>query len=108
MTDRDSIDKGKVNEVVFDLLDHLDEWYGHDAEIGHMLVVVRVTDSGGDRCTDVVASPGTPKDEALEMLARAYDIHSRPAAETGGENPKRQSWWQRVLGGRGWTRDGRR
>ena len=93
------IDKGKVNEVAFDLLDHLDEWYGSDAEIGHLLVVARVTDASGDRWTDVVTSSGTPKDEALEMLRRAYDIHNRPAAETGGENPERQSWWRRMLGG---------
>jgi hypothetical protein len=69
VTDHDPIDKGKVNEVVFDLLDHLDEWYGQDADIEHMLVVVRVTDAGGDRYTDAVTSPGTPKDEALAMLA---------------------------------------
>ena len=56
MADHDPIDKGKVNEVVFDLLDHLDEWYGHDAEIGHVLVVARVTDADGARCTDVVRS----------------------------------------------------
>ncbi|MDQ3316707.1 MAG: hypothetical protein M3522_05160 [Actinomycetota bacterium] len=99
MADLDPIDKGKVNEVVFDLLDHLDEWYGPDAEIGHVLVVVRVTDAGGCRCTDVVSSPGTPKDEVLDMLARAYDIHSRPAAETGGGTPKRRGWWRRVFGG---------
>ncbi len=107
MTDHDPIDKGKVNEAVFDLLDHLDEWYGHDAEIGHVLVVVRATDAGGQRCTDVVAGPGTTKAEALEMLRRAHDIYSRPAARTGGEDPKRNPWWRRVFGGRARTRDGR-
>ncbi len=100
MADVGPIDKGKVNEVVFDLLDHLDEWYGQDAEIGHVLVVARVTDAGGVRCTDVVTSPGTTKDDALGMLARAYDIHSRPAAQTGGGNSRRRGWWKRVLGGR--------
>ncbi len=98
MADHDPIDKGKVNEVVFDLLDHLDEWYGHDAEIGHVLVVVRATDSDGVRCTDVVTSPGTTKEDALEMLARAHDIQSRPAVRTGGGNPKWRGWWRRVLG----------
>ena len=49
MADLDPIDKGKVNEVVFDLLDHLDEWYGPGAEIGHLLVVPRATDAGGGR-----------------------------------------------------------
>jgi hypothetical protein len=102
------IDKGKVSEVAFDLLDHLDEWYGHDAEIGHVLVVVRVTDAGGGRCTDVVTSSGTTKDEALEMLARAYDIHNRPAAQTGAGNPKRRGWWRMVLGRRGRMRGGGR
>jgi hypothetical protein len=108
VTDHDPIDKGKVNGVVFDLLDHLDEWYGQDAEIEHVLVVVRVTDAGGDRCTDAVTSPGTPKDEALEMLARAHAVHSRSAAQTGGGNPGRRGWWRRVFGGRARTRDGRR
>ena len=108
MTDHDPIDKGKVNEVVFDLLDHLDEWYGQDAEIGHVLVVARVTDADGVRCTDVVSSPGTPKGEALGMLARAHGIHSRPAAGTDRRNPKRRGWWRRVLGGRGRARDGGR
>ena len=108
MTEHDPIDKGKVNEVVFGLLDHLDEWYGHDDEIGHVLVVVRVTDASGDRYTDVVTTPCTAKDEALDMLARAHRIHSRPATQTGGEDPNRRSWWQRVLGGRARTRgDGR-
>jgi hypothetical protein len=41
VADLDPIDKGKVNGVVFDLLDHLDEWYGQDAEIEHLLVVAR-------------------------------------------------------------------
>jgi hypothetical protein len=108
VADLDPIDKGKVNEVVFGLLDHLDEWYGPDAEIEHVLVVVRVTDAGGVRCTDVVSSPGTPKDEALDMLARAHDLHSRPAARTGGGNLKQRGWWRRVLGRRGRERDGRR
>ncbi len=107
MADLDPIDKGKVNGVVFDLLDHLDEWYGQDAEIGHLLVVARVTDAGGERCTDVVTGPDTPKDEALEMLRRAHDIHSRPAARPGGENPKRNPWWRRAFGGRARSRDGR-
>jgi hypothetical protein len=93
MNDHDPIDKGKVNEIVFDLLDHLDEWYGSDAEIGHVLVVARVTDADGARCTDVVTSPGATKDDVLEMLRRAHDIHSRPAVPTGGENPGRRSWW---------------
>ena len=106
MADRDPIDKGKVNEAVFGLLDHLDEWYGHDAEIGHVLVVARVTDAGGVRCTDVVTSAGTTKDEALEMLARAHCIHSR-AARTGGGNPGRRGWWRRVLGRRSRTGGGR-
>jgi hypothetical protein len=104
VADRDPIDKGKVNEAVFDLLDHLDEWYGRGAEIEHVLVVVRATDAGGDRCTDVVTSPGTPKEEALDMLARAHDIHNRPAAETGGGNPGLRGWWRRVFGGRARTR----
>ena len=104
----DPIDKGKVNGVVFDLLDHLDEWYGHDAEIEHVLVVVRVTDSYGDRCTDVVTTPGTPKDEALDMLARAHAVHSRSAARTGGGSPGRRGWWRRVFGERGTTRGGGR
>jgi hypothetical protein len=108
VADLDPIDKGKVNEVVFDLLDHLDEWYGQDAEIGHVLVVVRVTDSDGIRCTDVVTGLGTPKDEALGMLARAYDIQSRPAARTGAGTLKRRGWWWRVFGGQSGTRDGRR
>jgi hypothetical protein len=107
MTDHDPIDKGKVNEAVFGLLDHLDEWYGADAEIGHVLVVVRATDAGGDRCTDVVASPGTPKEEALEMLRRAHDICSRPEARTGRGDTGRRGWWRRVFGGRARTRDGR-
>ena len=107
MADLDPIDKGKVNEVVFDLLDHLDEWYGHDAEIGHVLMVVRVTDADGCRYTDIVSSPDTPKDEALEMLRRAHDIYSRPAARTGGGNPGRRGWWRRVLGGMARTRDSR-
>jgi hypothetical protein len=89
MTEYDPIDKGKVNEAVFDLLDHLDEWYGRGAEIEHVLVGVRVTDEGGGRCTDVVPSPGTPKEEALGMLARAHGIHSRPAARTGSWNQTR-------------------
>lgn len=108
MTDHDPIDKGKVNGVVFDLLDHLDERYGHDAEIGHVLVVVRVTDAGGDRCTDVVTSSGTPKDEVLDMLARAHAAHNRPAAHSGPGSPDRRGWWRRVFGGRARTRDGRR
>ncbi len=99
MADLDPIDKGKVNEVVFDLLDHLDEWYGQDAEIGHVMVVVRVMDAGGGRCTDVVTSPGTPKDEALEMLRRAHDLHDRPAAQTVQGKPGRRSWWRRTFGG---------
>ncbi len=107
MADHDPIDKGKVNEVVFDLLDHLDEWYGHDAEIGHVLVVVRATDAGGQRCTDVVTRAGTTKAEALEMLRRAHGIYSRPAAQTGGEDPKRNPWWRRAFGGRARSRDGR-
>ncbi len=106
MADLGPIDKGKLTGVVFDLLDHLDEWYGPDAEIGHVLVVVRVTDAGGGRCTDVVTSPGTTKDEALGMLARAQDIHSRPAARTGGGAPRRWGWWRRVLGRRGRTGGG--
>ena len=108
MDDHNPIDKGMVNEVVFDLLDHLDEWYGQDAEIGHVLVVVRVTDAGGDRCTDIVTSPGTPKDEALDMLARAHGIHSRPTAQAGGGSSGRSGWWRRVFGGRARTRDGGR
>ena len=108
MADRDPVDKGKVNEVVFGLLDHLDEWYGHDAEIEHVLMVVRVTDASGVRCTDVVSSPDTPKDEALEALRRAHDIYSRPAAEPGEGNPGHLGWWRRVFGGRARTRDGRR
>jgi hypothetical protein len=104
----DPIDKGKVNGVVFDLLDHLDEWYGHDAEIEHVLVVVRVTDAGGGRCTDVVTSPGTTRDEALGMMTRAYDIQNRPAARTGAKNPKGGGWWRRVFGERGTTRGGGR
>jgi len=58
-----------VNEAVFDLLDHLYEWYDQDAEIGHVLVVVRATDADGGRCTDVVTSPGTTREEALEAQA---------------------------------------
>ncbi len=108
MADLDPIDKGKVNGVVFGLLDHLDEWYGHDAEIGHVVVVARVTDAGGVRCTDVVTSAGTTKGEALEMLARAHDIHNRPAAQPGAEGPKRNPWWRRAFGGRARTRDNRR
>ena len=108
MADHDPIDKGKVNGVVFDLLDHLDEWYGPDAEIRHLLVVVRVTDADGGRCTDVVTSPGTTKDEALEMLRRAYVMHDRPAAQTGAEEPGRRSWWRKAFGGRARTRDNRR
>jgi hypothetical protein len=108
VADHDPIDKGKVNEVVFDLLDHLDEWYGHDAEIGHVLVVAQVTDAGGERCTDVVTSPGTTKDEALEMLRRAHDIHNRPAAQTGAEDPGRRGWWRKVFGGWARTRGNRR
>ena len=99
MADLDPIDKGKVSGVVFDLLDHLDEWYGHDAEIGHVLVVVRVTDAGGGRCTDVVTSSGTTKDEALEALGRAHDICSRPAAQTGAGNTGRRGWWRKTFGG---------
>ncbi len=99
MTDHNPIDKGKVNEVAFDLLDHLDEWYDNDAEIGHLLVVVRVTDADGVRCTDVVTSPGTTKGEALEMLARAHDIHGRPAAGTGAQKPKPRPWWRKAFGG---------
>ena len=108
MTDHDPIDKGKVTGVVFDLLDHLDEWYGPDAEIRHLLVIVRVTDAGDERCTDVVTSPGTTKDEVLEMLRRAHAIHSRQAAQTGGENAVRRSWWRRAFGGRARTRENRR
>ncbi len=108
MTDHDPIDKGKVNEVVFDLLDHLDEWYGQDAEIEHVLVVVRVTDAGSGRCTDVVPSPGTPKEEVLDMLERAHGAHSRAAAETGGGTPGRRGWWRRLFGGRARTGDGGR
>jgi hypothetical protein len=108
VTDHDPIDKGKVNGVVFDLLDHLDEWYGHDAEIGHVLMVVRVTDAGGGQCTDVVTSPGTPKDEALDILARAHCIHDRSVARTDPRNPGRRGWWRRVFGGRARTRHGRR
>jgi hypothetical protein len=107
MTDHDPIDKGKINEVVFDLLDHLDEWYGPDAEIGHVLVVARVTHADGARCTDVVTSPGATKDEVLEMLRRAHDIHSRPTP-TGGKNSEQRSWWRRVFGGQAGTRDNRR
>ena len=99
MADLDPIDKGKVNEVVFGLLDHLDEWYGHDAEIGHLMVVARVTDADGGRYTDVVTSSGTSTGEALEMLRRAHDIHNRPAAGTGQGNPKRRPWWRGVIGG---------
>ena len=106
MADHDPIDKGKVTGVVFDLLDHLDEWYGQDAEIGHVLVVVRVTDANGARCTDVVTSPGTTKEEALGMLSRAHDIHNRPLARRGGGHPKSQDWWRWVFGRRGGTRDG--
>ena len=106
MADHDPIDKGKVNEVVFDLLDHLDEWYGPDAEIGHVLVVARVTDAGGERCTDVVTSPGTTKGEALEMLGRAHGIYNQ-AAQPGGEKPGRRGWWRRAFGGRARTRDDR-
>jgi hypothetical protein len=107
VADRDPIDKGKVNEAVFGLLDHLDEWYGHDAEIGHVLVVVRATDAEGCRCTDVVSGPGTTKEEALEMLGRAHDIYSRPATETEAGNTGRRGWWRRVFDGRARTRDGR-
>jgi len=103
VADHDPVDKGKVNEVVFGLLDHLDEWYGHDAEIEHVLMVVRVTDADGFRCTDVVRSPDTPKDEALEALRRAHDIYSRPAAGNTG----RRGWWRMVFGGRARTRGGR-
>jgi len=106
--EHDPIDKGKVNGVVFDLLDHLDEWYGPDAEIGHVMVVVRATDAGGCRYTDVVTSPGTTKDEALDMLAQAHDIHSLPAAETGGGNTGLRGWWRRVFGRRARTRNGGR
>jgi hypothetical protein len=102
--EHDPIDKGKVNGVVFDLLDHLDEWYERGAEIEHVLVVVRATNAGGVRCTDVVTSAGTPKEEALEMLARAHVIHNRPAAEKGGGNPRLRGWWRRVFGGRARTR----
>ena len=108
MADLDPIDKGKVNGAVFDLLDHLDEWYGPDAEIGHVLMVARVTDADGERCTDVVSSPGTTKEEALEMLRRAHDICSRPAAETGAGSTGRRGWWRRVFGGRARTGGGRR
>lgn len=108
MADLDPIDKGKVNEVVFDFLDHLDEWYGQGAEIGHLMVVARVTDASGTRCIDVVTSPGTPKNEALEMLWRAYVMHDRPEAQTGGTNSGRRGWWRRVFGRRTRTRDGRR
>ena len=108
VADHDPIDKGKVTGVVFDLLDHLDEWYGQDAEIGHVLVVVRVTDANGARCTDVVTSPGTTKEEALGMLRRAHDIHSRPAAKGGGGTPGRRGWWRKVFGGRARTKGGRR
>jgi hypothetical protein len=108
VADLDPIDKGKVNEVVFELLDHLDEWYGQDAEIGHLLVVVRVTDASGDRCTDVVTSSDTPKAEALEMLRRAYVMHNRPAARMGGGNSERRGWWRRVFSRRARTKDGRR
>ena len=107
VADRDPLDKGKVNEVVFGLLDHLDEWYGHDAEIGHVLVVVRVTDANGERCTDVVTSPGTTRDEGLQMLRRAHEINGGPGAVTGGEDPKRNPWWRRAFGGRTRSRDGR-
>ena len=108
MDDIDPIDKGKVTGVVFDLLDHLDEWYGQDAEIGHVLVVVRVTDANGARCTDVVTSPGTTKEEALGMLGRAHDIHNRPAAKEGEGTPERRGWWRKVFGGRARTKGGRR
>jgi hypothetical protein len=100
VADLDPIDKGKVNEVAFDLLDHLDEWYGQDAEIGHLLVVARVTDAGGVWYTDVVTSPGTPKGEAIEMLRRAHDGLDRPAARAGAGNPKTRPWWRRVFGKR--------
>jgi hypothetical protein len=108
MNDHDPIDKGKVNGVVFDLLDHLDEWYGSDAEIGHVLVVARVTDADGARCTDVVTSPGATKEDVVEMLRLAHDIHSRPTAPTGGEIPEQRSWWRWVFGGQARTRDNRR
>jgi hypothetical protein len=108
VADLDPIDKGKVNGVVFGLLDHLDEWYGHDAEIEHVLMVVRVTDADGCRCTDVVSSPDTTKDEALEALRRAHDIYSRPAAGMGAGNTVRRGWWRRVFGGRARTGGGRR
>ena len=108
VSDHDPNDKGKVNGVVFDLLDHLDEWYGQADEIGHVLVVVRVTDSDGGRCTDVVTSPDTPKEEALDMLARAHAVHNRPVAHTAAGNPGRRGWWRRVFGGRARTRHGRR
>jgi hypothetical protein len=106
VADLDPIDKGKVNGAVFDLIDHLDEWYGCDAEIGHVLMVARVTDADGGRCTDIISSPGTTRDEALEMLRRAHDICSR-RAETGAGNTGRRGWWRRVFGGRARTRGGR-
>ncbi len=94
----DPIDKGKVNGVVFDLLDHLDEWYGPDAEIGHVLVIARVKDANGERCTDVVTSPGTTREEALGMLMRAHAIHVRQAAQAGEGVPGwRRGWWRRVF-----------
>ncbi len=63
VADRDPIDKGKVNEVVFSLLDHLDEWYGHDAEIGHVLVVARVREGerlGGWTGVEPIGKAGPP------------------------------------------------
>ena len=109
MSDHDPIDKGKVAGVVFDLLDHLDEWYGPGAEIGHVLVVVRVEEADGERCTDVVTSPGTTREEALGMLRRAHDIHGRPAAKGGEGTPGVwRGWWHGVLWGRARTRGGGR
>jgi len=65
-------------------------------------------DAGGGRCTDVVTSPGTPKEEALAMLRRAHDIHDRPAAHTGEGTLGRHGWWRRVFGRRARTRNGGR
>jgi len=96
---RDPIDKGRVNEVVFDLLDHLDEWYGQDAEIGHLLVVARVKDAGGHWYTDVVTNPGMTKDEAIEMLGRAHDALDRTVGKSGVQKPEPRPWWRRVFGG---------
>ncbi len=66
------IDKSKVNEAVFRLLDLINRHYSENAEILDVAIVAWVED-GGERYIDCALSEGTTVGAARHMLSVVHE-----------------------------------